>query len=86
MFPDEYKLVVAYLSAEKEKNKNKFASISHDTVMRRKIYEIPDTLNKMFNKYLSEEELVLMKDKESGKEFARWFAKRFPEFSSGTHI
>lgn len=86
LFPDEYRVVVNYLSAEKEKNKNKFASISSDKILQRKIYEIPETLNKIFIKELSAEELLLMKDGQSGKDFAHWFAKRFPEFAGGTII
>ena len=86
LFPDEYRAVVRYLSSNREKNVNKFASVASDKTLRRKIYEIPETLNKIFIKNLSAEELVLIKDGESGKEFSHWFAKRFPEFAGGTHI
>lgn len=85
-FRDEYRLVVAYIEGEREKNKNKFGSISGEKVLQRKIYEIPETLNKLFIKELTPEELVLMKDGADGKDFAHWFAKRFPEFSGGTHV
>lgn len=86
LFPDEYRAVVNYLSSEKEKNKDKFASVSSDKTLRRKIYEIPETLNKIFVKELTAEELIMMKDGQSGKDFAHWFAKRFPEFAGGTTI
>ena len=86
IFPDEYRAVVNYLAGEQEKNKDKFASVSSDKTIRRKIYEIPETLNKILTKELSDEELVMMKDGQNGKDFAHWFAKRFPEFAGGTTI
>lgn len=86
MFPDEYKVVCDYISAEKEKNKDKFASVANDKVLRRKIFEIPETLNKMWIKFLSEEEIKLSKEGEDGKDFQQWFAKRFPEFSAPNTI
>lgn len=86
IFPDEYRAVVNYLVGEREKNTNKFASVSKDKTLQRKIYEIPETLNKMFIKELTAEELTIMKDGQTGKDFAHWFAKRFPEFAGGTHI
>jgi hypothetical protein len=86
IFPEEYSLVVKYLNGEREKNTNKFASVSQDKTLQRKIYEIPETLNKMFIKDLTAEELIMMKDGQNGKDFAHWFAKRFPEFAGGTTI
>lgn len=86
MFPDEYRFVVRQIAAEREKNVNKFASVSQDKTLRRKIYEIPETLQKMIIKELTEEQLVMMKDGETGKDYAHWFAKRFPEFAGGTTI
>lgn len=86
VFPDEYRAVVNYISSEREKNVNKFASISSDKTLQRKIYEIPETLNKILVKELTDEQLVLMKDGQTGKDFAHWFAKRFPEFAGGTTI
>lgn len=86
VFKEEYDTVVKYLEQEREKNKDKFASISGDRVMQRKNYEIPETLYKMWTTELSVDELVKIKDGEDGKEFAHWFAKRFPEFAGGTHI
>lgn len=85
-FRDEYNLVVSYLDGEREKNRNKFGSISGEKVLQRKIYEIPETLNKILVKELTPEELVTIKDGAGGKDFAHWFAKRFPEFAGGTHI
>ena len=86
LFPDEYRAVCDYIASEKEKNINKFASIAGDKTLQRKIYEIPETLSNIFNNALTIEELVQMKDGPSGKKFAHWFAKRFPEFAGGTHI
>jgi len=86
IFPDEYRVIVNYLASEKEKNKDKFASVSQNKTLRRKSYEIPETLSKIFDKELTTEELVMMKDGQSGKDFAHWFAKRFPEFAGGTNI
>lgn len=86
LFPDEYKAVVTQLAAEREKNKDKFASVYKDKVLRRKIYEIPETLHKMWVKELSEEELVALKDGPRGQDISHWFAKRFPEFAGGTTV
>lgn len=86
LFPDEYHAVCDYLSAEREKNINKFASIAGDKTLQRKIFEIPETLSNMFNASLTIDELVQFKDGPSGKKMAHWFAKRFPEFAGGTTI
>lgn len=86
LFKDEYKLVCMQLEGEREKNKDKFASIAHDRTLQRKLYEIPETLHNMILNQITKEELFLMKDGENGKDFARWFATRFPEFASATHI
>lgn len=86
LFPDEYHAVCDYLSAEREKNINKFASIAGDKTLQRKIFEIPETLSNMFNTALTIDELVQFKDGASGKKMSHWFAKRFPEFAGGTHI
>lgn len=86
VFPDEYRAVCDYLSAEREKNINKFASVAGDKTLQRKIFEIPETLSNMFNNELTIDELVQFKDGPSGKKMAHWFAKRFPEFAGGTHI
>lgn len=85
-YDEDYQLVVKYLQGEREKNKNKFSSIKDSKMVNRKIYEIPETLHSIFLTNLTKEELILMKDGEDGKDFARWFAKRFPEFASGTHV
>lgn len=85
-YPDEYKLVVNYLAGEREKNKDKFASVKNGKVVNRKLYEIPETLHGIFLANLSKEDLLLMREGEDGKDFGRWFAKRFPEFASSTHI
>lgn len=86
LFKDEYALVCTQLEGEREKNKDKFASVSHDRTVKRKLYEIPETLHNMILNQINKEELMLMKDGENGKDFARWFATRFPEFASSTHI
>lgn len=86
LFKDEYKLVCAQLEGEREKNKDKFASVAHDRTIQRKLYEIPETLHNMIISQVTKEELLLMKEGENGKDFARWFATRFPEFASSTHI
>jgi len=86
LFPEDYKNVCDYLVGEREKNKDKYASVNKDAVTKRKIYEIPEILHNMFVKFLTTEELVAMKDGESGKEVSKWFAKRFPEFAGGEII
>lgn len=86
LFKDEYTAVCHYLETEREKNKDKYASVSNDKVLRRKIFEIPETLNKIFIKELSVEELKLTKEGDNGKDFAHWFAKRFPEFAAGKTV
>ena len=83
---EEYKAVCDYISSEREKNINKYASISGEKTLQRKIFEIPETLSNMFNNTLTIDELVQFKDGPSGKKMAHWFAKRFPEFAGGTTI
>ena len=86
LFKEEYAAIVPQLSAEREKNKDKFASVAMDKVVNRKIYEIPETLHNMIINEVTQEEMMQMREGESGKDFARWFATRFPEFAAGTHI
>lgn len=85
-YKEDYELTVKYLQGEREKNTNKFSSLKKSTVVNRKIYEMPETLYSILLANLSREDLIKMKDGEDGKDFARWFAKRFPEFAAGTHI
>lgn len=86
LFKDEYRLACIQFEGEREQNKNKFASISHDRMLKRMSHFMPETLHNMILNQLNKEELTLMKDGEDGKDFARWFAARFPEFSASTHI
>lgn len=86
LFKEEYSAIVPQLSAEREKNKDKFASVAFDKTVNRKIYEIPETLHNMILNTVDEKEMMLMREGEDGKDFARWFATRFPEFASSTHI
>lgn len=66
LFKDEYKLVCIQLEGEREKNKDKFASVAHDRTIQRKLYEIPETLHNMILSQITKEELLLMKDGENG--------------------
>lgn len=86
LYPDEYKQVCVQLEGEREKLKNKFASTGNDRVVDRKIHEMPVTLYDMIVGKLTAEELSKTKNGEEGKKFARWFAKRFPEFRSSDLI
>ena len=86
IFKDEYNIVCAQIAGEREKNKDKFASVSHDKTIQRKLYEMPETLHNMILNQINKDELLLMKDGEDGKDFAIWFSTRFPEFASATHI
>lgn len=81
----EYLLAVEYISGEREKNKDKFASVSHDKNLKRKLYEIPETLHNMIVNELDPDDLVLTKDGEDGIDFARWFVKKFPEFKTAQY-
>jgi hypothetical protein len=83
---EEYHLVVKELRGEREKNKDKFATVSHDKNVKRKVFEIPATLHNMIINECNADELMLMKDGEDGIDYGRWFAKRFPEFSSSVNI
>jgi len=86
LFKEEYAAAVPQLSAEREQNRNKFASVSHGKTINRKIYAMPETLHNIILNQLTLEEIMQTKDGESGKDFANWFATRFPEFAAGTHV
>ena len=83
---EEYHLVIRELKGERERNKDKFASVSYDKSIKRKMFEIPATLHNMIVNECDADELILMRDGEDGKDYARWFAKRFSEFSSSIII
>lgn len=79
----EYHSIVYQIQMERELNKDKFASIATDKNVKRKIFEIPETLHNMIVNELDPDELALTKDGEDGVDYAKWFANRFPEFKSG---
>lgn len=85
VYPEEYNLVVKQIEANKEKNADDFASVGNEKMVNRKIHEIPATLDTIFITKLTADELAFMKGME-GKEIARWFATRFPEFSASKKI
>ena len=78
LFPEEFEIVKTFIREKKEVLRNEYADMN-DTggaIMRRALYEIPDTLDAMLKQHLTEEELLDLSSKEGG----RWFAKNFPPF------
>lgn len=86
LYPEEYKAVCIQLQGEREKSANDFSSLNADKMVKRKIFEIPETLNAILNTKLTVEELSKFKQGKVSIEYSRWFAKRFKEFSSSRKI
>ena len=86
LYPEEYKAVCIQLKGEREKAINDFSSLNADKMVKRKIFEIPETLNAIFTTKLTVEELSKFKQGKSSIEMSRWFATRFNEFSSSRKI
>lgn len=89
-YKDEFDAFVAQQKARVAHNKDKFASTGGDNVIEREIYVIPQTLDIITQKILSQEEYMAFKDnlpefkdKPASKPMSRWFAKTFPEFRAG---
>lgn len=88
MFPEEYQAVVSYLENIRDNNDDDFGTMQGSVAIERRLFEIPETLDSMFVKYLSEEELQEWRPSEGEKQKknARWFAKTFPEFQGGKKL
>ena len=89
MFPAEYDAVCDYVrERRKEMQDERLGVTDGDHTIERLLFEIPETLDGMFNLYLSSDEYKEFRglNGEEAKKSARWFAKTFPEFRIPTQI
>ncbi|MEM4270780.1 MAG: hypothetical protein QXO70_01645 [Candidatus Pacearchaeota archaeon] len=76
LFPSEYEMFLAGIRA---KTNEGTGEIKKTDIIHRPLFEIPETLDKMLSRSLSEDELAwFWRDKK--KEGIRWFAKKFKSF------
>lgn len=73
IYPEEYKNFIAQMIEKKSLLINNFAEFGGN----RALYEVPETLNTLFQMKLTKEEFAYFETKEGG----RWFANNFKQFS-----
>ena len=83
LFSDEYNRFCNAISDKRDMQLNEFASTGSDSdSIRQLAYEIPLTLNNMFDTMLNEEEKAYLKTKEG----AEWFGRTNKDFSPAQKI
>lgn len=91
-YEDEYNSFKVQQKTRVSHNTDSFATTGTDFI-EREIYVIPETLDTILHKILSQEEYLAFKDNlpefkqnKDGKPMSRWFAKTFPEFRAGEKV
>lgn len=79
MFPNEYKNTLKLIKTQKQDLKTELAEIKESHGLVRSLYTIPEKLHEMIVTKLQTESGELSKFKELDS--ARWFAKKFSQFS-----
>lgn len=82
VFADEFNKFCNAMIDKKEVQKTDFSSFGGDGVMKQFAYEIPLTLNNMFDDMLDEEDKLYLKSVKG----AEWFGRHFNEFSPAALI
>lgn len=77
LFKDEFQLFLDGIKGKADMQETDFGEAKRMDYVDRVLYEIPATLDTMFNTRLNSEEMKYYKSKEG----ARWFAKAFREFT-----
>lgn len=83
LFPEENALVIKYIKDKKWFLEDReFGEAKVSGVITRTLFEIPENLEAIIIKALTEQELVEFR----GLKGSRWFAKTFPQFRTADEV
>jgi hypothetical protein len=82
MFPEDWKECQIEIGMQRQNLDNEYATINATHAIQRALFSVPEKLSIMIGKKLETDELVLFKEKEGG----RWFAKEFPQFAISREV
>lgn len=82
LFAQEFKDFCGDMKTKRELQSNKFSELKDGGAVHRALFEVPETLNTIFEMQLNDED----KDWFKSKDGARWFARNFKEFNVAEKI
>ncbi len=78
IYPEDYKAVCKMMEEKRKDLRNKYAEVKGSKLLKRALFEIPETLDNFLSIKLTADERDWFKTKEG----SIWFAKQFKEFAS----
>ncbi len=82
LFPQEFKDFCGDMKTKRDLQENKFSELKQGGSVYRALFEMPETLDTIFEMQLNDEDKVWFKSLAG----ARWFAKNFKEFNVAEKI